>query len=428
MNNVTDVINFAIAVSSLTIAIIGLAMTFYLHVEAKLKSIYLIFFGLLVMYALSDLIANISLVMLGPGYAALSRYAIFAESFFSSLLMPVLTYLILYFSGDLGQRHLLPVIVWVLWAGYAGLLIYTQFTDSIYFVTDDNVYYRGDNYWLLLIPVILLALANLIGLLNRRKRLETSQLISILVYLMVPFISIVIQAFFYGILSIVLGTFLATLFMIVFIISRENNKMIRLSEENAHQQAAITVLKMRPHFVFNTLSSIYYLCDSDPRKAQQVIGDFTSYLRYNFNALAQNDLIPFSEELAHTRAYLSVESARFENLLFVEYHTMHTNFRLPPLTMQPIVENAVKHGVDPDSKPLTIRINTRLGNNSSFVTIEDDGPGFSAPNPSDEQGLHIGLNNVRDRLQLMCRGSIDISPRRGGGTIVTIEVPCRIDT
>ena len=93
-------------------------------------------------------------------------------------------------------------------------------------------------------------------------------------------------------------------------------------EEAARQRARAAVLQMRPHFIHNTLMSIYYLCAQDPRKAQEVIRDFSRYLQSNFTAIAKDGTIPFAEELEHTKAYLAVEQARYEGRLFVEFNTV----------------------------------------------------------------------------------------------------------
>ena len=124
--------------------------------------------------------------------------------------------------------------------------------------------------------------------------------------------------------------------------------------------------------------------------------------------------------MEHTRAYLSVEKVRFEDKLFVEFDTPHTAFRMPPLTLQPLVENAVKYGVDPDMDPLYITIRTRKSDQGDEIIVEDTGPGFSA---SDNQEPHVALDNIRERLKIMCSGSLTIEKRNGGGTIVTIRIP-----
>ena len=180
------------------------------------------------------------------------------------------------------------------------------------------------------------------------------------------------------------------------------------------------VLQMRPHYIYNTMMSIYYLCKQDPDMAQQVTLDFTTYLRKSFTALASEAPIPFSEELEHTRAYLAVEQAQFDDMLFIDYDTPHVDFRLPPLTLQPIVENAVKHGVDPDLDPLTIYIQTREVKNGVEITVADTGPGFGA---KDNDEPHIALGNIRERLEMMCKGKMEIAPRDGGGTVVKIYIP-----
>jgi LytS/YehU family sensor histidine kinase len=167
------------------------------------------------------------------------------------------------------------------------------------------------------------------------------------------------------------------------------------------------------------MMSIYYLCKQDPDKAQQVTLDFTTYLRKNFSAIASEKLIPFTEELEHTRAYLAVEQAQFEDILFVDYDTPHTDFYLPPLTLQPIVENAVKHGMDPDSEPLHIFIRTEKTESGSEITVENSGADFE---PADDNEPHIALKNIQQRLEMMCRGKMTINPREGGGTIVRITI------
>ena len=191
-------------------------------------------------------------------------------------------------------------------------------------------------------------------------------------------------------------------------------------EDAARQRARIAVLQMRPHFIFNTLMSIYYLCGQDPQKAQQIIRDFSRYLQSNFNAIVEEEAIPFEKELEHTGAYLAVEQARFEGQLSVTFDTPFTAFRLPPLTLQPIVENAVKHGLDPNLEPLHISIVTERMEAGVRITVEDNGPGYD---PSKDSEPHATLESIQSRLSSMCGGTLEIVPREAGGTRVTIFVP-----
>ena len=202
---------------------------------------------------------------------------------------------------------------------------------------------------------------------------------------------------------------------------------VRQREENVQAQASINVLKMRPHFIYNTMTSIYYLCEQDPQKAMETINNFTNYLRKNFSAIAKHEAIPFREELEHTRTYLAIEQTRFEGKLFVEFDTPHVNFRLPPLTLQPIVENSVKYGVDPELDPLYITVSTSHKDNGSEIIVTDTGPGYidNEATADDNREPHIAIDNIRERLAMMCQGTIQFSAREGGGTVVRIWIPDR---
>lgn len=178
--------------------------------------------------------------------------------------------------------------------------------------------------------------------------------------------------------------------------------------------------QIRPHFIYNTLASVYELCRDEPRRAMEVIDDFTTYLQSNYSAIAATEPVSFREELAHTRAYLAVESMLFGEELTVAYETGFTDFCLPPLTLQPIVENAVKYGVGQGHRPEHIIIRTVEGTDGIRVVIEDNGVGYD---PSTDGSVHVGLQNVRERLEMMCGGSLKIGPRPDGGTVVTVWLP-----
>ena len=203
---------------------------------------------------------------------------------------------------------------------------------------------------------------------------------------------------------------------------RQRDEILRQKKDLARHEAQVAVLQMRPHFIHNTLMSIYYLCRQDADKAQQVILDFNHYLKKNFTAITREDTVPFTEELEHARAYLAVEKVRFPDKLFVELDTPVTVFKLPPLTLQPIVENSVKYGISPDLEPLYLSIITEEADDGISIIVEDTGPGY---NPSDDNAPHIALDNIRERLNTMCNGTLDITPRNEGGTKVTIRIPVK---
>jgi len=263
---------------------------------------------------------------------------------------------------------------------------------------------------------------NLSAVIHRRNKLSTKYFIAFMIHLL----SLQVTLFISGmitvtILLVTLGVCISTLAMFAIILYDQIERYVGQQREIAHQRASIMVLQMRPHFIYNAMMSIYYLCAQDPKKAQQVTLDFTTYLRKNFTAIASEDTVPFSDELEHTRAYLAVEQVQFEDSLFVEYDTPHKNFRLPPLTLQPIVENAVKHGMDPEYAPLYISIKTRETDSGSEIIVKDNGPGFA---PADDDcEPHTALANIKQRLEMMCGGKMTIQPREGGGTVVNVIIP-----
>ena len=176
---------------------------------------------------------------------------------------------------------------------------------------------------------------NLIALIRRRNKLHAKYFIAFMIHLIPLTVTLLIfsTTIIETTLLVVLGLCISTLAMFAIILYEQIESYIGQQREIAHQRASIMVLQMRPHFIYNAMMSIYYLCAQNPQKAQQVTLDFTTYLRKNFTAIASEEPVPFSDELEHTRAYLAIEQVQFEDSLLVEYDTPHKNFRLPPLTL-----------------------------------------------------------------------------------------------
>ena len=419
MNGWMDTPNLVMSASALLLMLQGLLVVVLIPgVDRWSKRYFITIFSVLVLCAAVYFVDTI--IYRYPSMALAERAAIYLESLLSSMLMPMLTVYLLHCCGEDWRKSGLMRIVMTLWTVYFILLGVTQFTTFIYYVTPDNHYYRGPWYPLLLTAPEATMLVNLVGVVRRRNQLSRKYYCAFLIYLIVPMVAMLVQMLFFGLLFIGIGMALAALLMFAIILSDQIEQHMRHQREIAQQRASIMVLQMRPHFIYNAMTSIYYLCDQDPEKAKRVTMDFTTYLRKNFTAVASEDVIPFSEELEHTRAYLAVEQAQFEDSLFVDYDTPHTQFHVPPLTLQPIVENAVKHGRDPYAGVFHLLIRTRKTDTGSEIIIADNGRGFA---PVDDSEPHIALKNIRQRLEMMCRGSLAITRADGGGTIVTVTIP-----
>lgn len=188
-------------------------------------------------------------------------------------------------------------------------------------------------------------------------------------------------------------------------------------------QISIMLSQIQPHFLYNTLNSIYQLCETNPMRARSMVNFFAEYLRNNLSSLEETGLISFETELAHIKTYLEIEKIRFEDTLDIEYDIKCVDFSLPVLTVQPIVENAVKHGTSKKRGGGTVTISTDEDNESYIIKVADTGCGFDPAKPKNDGKRHVGIENVRQRLFNMCEGTLTIESEVGVGTLVTIKIP-----
>ena len=185
------------------------------------------------------------------------------------------------------------------------------------------------------------------------------------------------------------------------------------------QKNALMLSQINPHFVYNTLSTIASMCDISPKQAKHLTIDFAKYLRQNIDTLTSEELIPFDQEINHVECYLKIEQARFREHLNVIYSIQCREFNIPPLTVQPLVENAIKHGITKKAKGGTIKISTFEEDKNYVIEIIDDGVGFDTEGTK----MNVGINNVKNRVARMCKGDVNIKSTLGIGTRVTIEIP-----
>ena len=193
----------------------------------------------------------------------------------------------------------------------------------------------------------------------------------------------------------------------------------------AKQRIQIMLSQIQPHFLYNTLGAIKSTYYYDPELARGAIDQFTDFLRHNMDSLTDDQPISFEKELEHVRCYLDLLQLRFGDSLRVEYDLECTDFRIPTLTLQPLVENAVSYGVrkNPKGNGLVI-IRTRELPESYEVSVIDNGPGFVPDNvPGDSERSHIGIQNVRSRLHSAIGAELTIRSEPGKGTAAVMILP-----
>ena len=205
---------------------------------------------------------------------------------------------------------------------------------------------------------------------------------------------------------------------------RASSRAAKLEKELEDSRIAIMLSQIKPHFLYNVLNTIYHLYRKEPETAQEAVSSFAEYLRCNMLSIERNSPVPFSEEYRHIKTYLSLEQIRFRDKLNVVYDVRVTDFKLPPLTVEPLVENAVKHGVTKKRGGGTVTISTCKTENGVQITVADTGVGFEPENYMADGKPHVGIRNVRERLHNMVGGSLSItsSPH---GTVAVVTIPTK---
>ena len=206
--------------------------------------------------------------------------------------------------------------------------------------------------------------------------------------------------------------------------SVKNQKM---KEELENSRITVMLSQIQPHFLYNSLTSVMDLCDRDPKQAKAAIADFAGYLRGNLSSLKSENLISFGTELEHIEKYLRLEKLRFQDELEVVYDIQTREFMLPALSVQPLVENAVKHGVGQKIGGGTVTISTFETEEDYIICVTDDGVGFTEGEYVDDGGTHIGIENIKQRLDMIINARVEIESKKGEGTKACVLIPKRSD-
>ena len=200
----------------------------------------------------------------------------------------------------------------------------------------------------------------------------------------------------------------------------EAEKMI-LKAELAESRIATMISQIQPHFIYNTLGTIEQLCITEPKEASKLVRNFSLYLRGNFSELDNIKPIRFSQEMNHVKHYTDIEQVRFPDMT-IQYDLRSVEFLLPALSVQPLVENAIKHGLMGLEEGGTVTISAFETENSYVVEVIDDGVGFDM-NAGYDETKHVGIKNIRGRIEAMCTGTLTIESEIGKGTKATIRIP-----
>ena len=305
---------------------------------------------------------------------------------------------------------------------YLVLVFLSMFNGMLFQVDAHGNLTDGSYYWIawLIDPMILLI--EILVVVHYRKNLSRFGTIVMLNFGLVSLLTTGLQSIWYPVPELLACTLALLLMFMLFYWEMEKN-LVENERELMQSQVSLAISQIQPHFLYNTLSTIAELCRKDSAMAEEVTNRFALYLRGNLEHMGDSFPVEFSKELKHVQTYLWIEKIRFQEELQVVYDIQTEDFIIPALTVQPLVENAVKHGMMGSENVCTITIRTKCVERGYQVIIEDDGCGFDPEQVKNDGRKHIGIESVRNRLRFMVGGILTVRSVIGKGTTVIIEIP-----
>lgn len=347
-------------------------------------------------------------------------------SFANGLGFPMAAFYTEYVSCSIGKhtaepRRFAHIVEGICILAFA--LNFVSIFNGMYFSCSGGVYTRGPLFMLNQGFSAVILIPNIIIILKNYRQLERREALALLSFPIVPLVVAMIQFAVFGITIMCLATTITVIIIYVAAFLQRGQKLDKQKKELTESRISIMLSQIQPHFLCNSLNAIYYLCKVDADKAQKALDEFATYLRINLDSLKQSQPVSFNKELEHIKIYLSLEKLCFEEELQIVYDLQASGFMLPALTVQPLVENAVKYGIGQKPGGGTVTIATRETEAAFEVCISDDGIGYDVNQVQKDGRTHIGIDNVRQRLSTMCHGRLTIESKTNKGTTATIIIP-----
>ena len=310
-------------------------------------------------------------------------------------------------------------------AVYLVMVIVSEFNGLLFDFDANGFYMDGPYYGIVRVLDIVTWILCISIIVMNRKVLSYRNMFSLMSFVIYPFIAMFMLSF-WDATPLSMATTLSMINLYGLFTGEMSARLVEQERQLHKQETLLTqqrvatmISQIQPHFIYNTLGSIYQLCLSEPEKAARLTQDFSLYLRGNFSELDSIKPVSINKEMEHVKYYLNIEQVRFPDIEVV-YKLESSDFLIPALSVQPLAENAVKHGLMGLESGGRIIISTYEDEKNYYVKVEDNGVGF---NSIDESKKHIGITNIRGRLTAMCQGKLVIESEINQGTRATIIVP-----
>ncbi len=310
------------------------------------------------------------------------------------------------------------------------LLAATPFTNVLYWFDERNCYHRGELYGVWYYTTIL-TFAFIIGVLIRcRKTTDPFVKKVLLIAALMPFAAFIFNFVYTGISYNNIFVSLAALIIFVLlekeyaeVTARKARETEKIKTQLAESRNKVLLAQIQPHFIYNSLTVISSYLD-EPDKAEAAIEHFSDFLRGSIDVLEETGCIRAERELKTVRDYLYMEKERFGDMLTVVYDLQSEDFFIPAFSVQTLAENAVTHGVRENGNGRgTVMVRSYDSEIGHIIEVEDDGAGFDTGVQKNDGRSHIGLSNLRSRLEMMCEGTLEVRSEPGMGTLARITIP-----
>lgn len=422
MNEYIALLNLSVGIAGLILCVLGtVLMITRPRIDRRTGRYFILSFLLLFFYDAANILGQIMRGQPGNVWRIALQVSNFTEFLMPSALTFVISAYLLSMVDKERKRKALRIIFRLLMVMHIILLIINLYTGNLYTIDENNVYHRSVGFPISFLPTAVMMLIDIAILILEGKQLTIPMRNVLWICFSLPFAASVVQQFVYGVYLTLFSTIISALVMYLFILSDQTRRYYAQIAENKQLQVDIMLSQIRPHFLFNSLGAIQALCRVDPEAAENATKLFARYLRGNLEALSQNRLIPFERELQHVGCYLELEQLRFGDALQVRYDLRFTDFMIPSLTLQPLVENAVRHGIrGTETGNGMVQISSMNNGNRIEVVVSDNGKGFDPEAKIVDGRMHIGLENVRYRLKAVAGGELLIRSEKGKGTEAVI--------
>lgn len=419
-----DMFSIGLEVGSLLVTAFVLAGLVMCRIEMKgVKKLYIALI-LHMCLVLADLIAktyvgeaqapNIYLVMVAlecpiMSWMAFAVHCYIAEKFVDDSLLG------LAYTWGPAALYLLIDVFWI--SSFKTGMLFTQ--------NEAGFVFPGPYFILGLVGIYLFFLVDLIFMIIGyvRNRVIGFSLMLYCMYLILPLIVLLITFVYQDMFPLYAAFSFSYLLVYIFHHNYEVKCLKNNIEDAVEERIQLVISQLQPHFIINSLTTAKYLCSENPKYAEMALTKISGYFKNNIDMLQSEDLISVKKELSHAQTYLWLEQLRFGESLRVELSTEDVDFDIPPLTLQPLIENAVKHGVCKNEEGGTVAISVVDEDDFYKIMIKDDGNGFDADKLYREEFENGSIAVIKKRLSNTLSASLKVTSKIGIGTTVEITIP-----